>query len=553
MFNSVKSEEFVKLLQNYNLSVKRDEYTNQFLNYYSDKQKYNDFIKNKINDYIENNLNSDDCIDVNGIVKNFEYLKNQKINNIFEKIGINEIVDLDKTKRNYNKRQLYNEYLYDAILNKNRKNQNNNKFINYFEDNILKSNIDTLVTLLTILDNAEKHYNKHNKFNDDISTLKILISELFDDEKYIAKLIELIQNEYINSENEYDIQEGITTRKDIKYLILNMKCNGYMFCISFLKNLYDKYSHKLDIVEITKDKKFVNYLIFIMRESMTKVSIIINKLLLLMKDYMNDVEDSYYNLLNYKKIDIKLSSDKYSKDDLKKIDRNLVHFNISKYITNENEKIYDCNVSNEIKIYSDILKSYYSSRYLDRIMKIDYLESSIKIKMKFGDIKYMFEMNLFQYTILKLIYENNEIKLCEIINKSNIDGEYIEKIINGFLKLELIKRTNKNIHETIFVINNDFYHEKQRLNITHKINKIHVKNENYLFLKDKIIYCNLIDTLKKKNKEYNSEELFEILSKNIPFKFTQDELFIEIKKGINIEDVVKIESTNSYKFALHNP
>lgn len=535
-----KSKEFIDILQNYNISIKNNGYSEQFKNYYNNKSEYDNFIKNKIICFINNVLNSDDKADVNKIIKNFEYLGNIKLNEIYEKIGIKEICDLDKSKNNTEKRKIYNKYLYEIIINEKRKNQNKKSFVKYFQINILKSNIQSLIILTTILKRIEKYNNKNNISNKYILEIKGVISELFDDDKYISKFIQYINNEYKN--DEYDSQES-KKKKDIQQLILNMKSCGYLFFNKYLHSLYEKYFYKIDILEIEQDRKFVNYLIFTMKDSGEKVSIIVNKLLLLMKDYLDDIEDCYYNLLNYNKIDIKLSSNKYTKEDVNKLKRSCVNFNITKLLGKNNKNIYECNIPKEIAIYNDILKSYYDARYLDRIMKIDHLESFVKIRMHF-DKTYTFEMNLLQYTILKLIYENNGTTINEIINNSKVNEELVEKIINGFLKLQLIKRTDENIDKTIFVINDNFCHEKTRLNIIHKINKITIIDNQYLFKKDKVIYCNIIDMLKKTLKIHSFEEIYENLHKRVPFKFTEDEVYTEITNGVNIEDIKKLEEND---------
>ena len=132
MFDSEKSEEFIKLLKTYNVSVKNSEYSNQFTNYYSDRKKYDEFINNKIYSYIDNKLNTNKEIDLNEIIKNFEYLRSMKLNNVLDKIGIKEIFDLDKTKTDSEKRKIYNNILYNTILNQKRANQNNCNFLNFF-------------------------------------------------------------------------------------------------------------------------------------------------------------------------------------------------------------------------------------------------------------------------------------------------------------------------------------------------------------------------------------------------------------------------------------
>lgn len=540
MIGLKKSTEFINILQNYNISIKSNGYSEQFKNYYGNRPEYDNFIQNKITCFINNILNSDNEADVNKIIKNFEYLTSLRLNEVYEKIGIKEICDLDKSKNNSEKRKMYNKYLYEIIINEKRKNQNNKNFIEYFQINILKSNIPSLIILTTILKRIEKYNKKNDINNENILTIKKTASELFDDDKYINNFIQYINNEYKN--DEYDCQDSIK-KKDIRQLILNMKSCGYLFFNKYLQSLYGKYLHKIDILEIEQNRKFVNYLIFTMRDSEEKVSIIVNKLLLLMKDYLDDIEDCYYNLLNYNKIDIKLSSDKYTKEDVNKLKRSCVNFNITKLLPKNDKNIYECNIPKEIAIYNDILKSYYNARYLDRIMKIDHLESFVKIRMQF-DKTYIFEMNFLQYTILKLIFENDGVTINEIINNSKVNKEFIEKIINGFLKLQLIKRTNNNIDKTIFIINNDFCHEKTRLNIIHKINKITTMDDQYLFKKDKVIYCNIIDMLKKTLKIHSFEEICQNLNKRVPFKFTEDEVHTEITKGINIEDIKKLEENN---------
>jgi hypothetical protein len=548
IFDFNKSKIFIDLLKNYNITVKNDEYSIQFGNYYNNREEYYKYIDNKLFEFVNTTLNADKNTDINRIVKNFEYLHNLKITELEEKIGIKEIWDLDKLTSPSKKRYKYIKYVYDEIFNKKRLNQDNKTFIEFFQINLLKSNISTFVILLTIL-------NKIKKYNNDNNILNIIeeeIGELFDDEKYVKNLINFIQSEYISCENEIDIQEGNIKKKNIKFLILKMKSGGYLFFNSYLKNLYEKYSHKIDILDIEKDRKFVNYLIFIVRENTEKIYLIINKLLLTMKDYLDDMEDSYYNLINYNKIAIKNDTNKYTDKEIDNLKRNCVNINITKYIMKENEKIYKCNIPKEVLIYYDILKSYYNARYLDRIMEIDYLESTIKIKMNF-DKKYTFEMNLFQYSILKLIYDNKETKLINIINKTKIECEIVEKIINGFLKIELIKRTDENINDIKFIINNNFCHEKTNLNIVHKINKININDNNYLFQKNKVIYCNLIDILKKIKDKCNETTLNEKLLKRIPFKFTNEEVLNEIKNGINIGDIKKIinnENDIYYKFTI---
>jgi hypothetical protein len=534
MFEDDDNDSFAKLMKKYDVTVKKNVYSQQFNNFYDNRKEYDEYIENKIYMYLTEKLNEHNKIDINEIISNFEYLLNRRINDIFDEIGIKEIVDINKTKGN-NKRQIYNEILYRSLFLSKRKNQNHNEFVTYFSDNIEYISIESLSKLSLVLERAEYFSLKNNKIIcEEIKNLKMMISELFDESKNINKLIKYVQENYINeNENNYSY-ELTTNKKNIKYLINNMKCSGYLFFKNYLIFLQNKYSHSSNIESINKDKKLVNYFIFIIKDSKTSTSIIINKLLLNIKMYLDDTEDSYYNMMNYKKIDIRVCSDKYKNIKVDELKRNNVNFNIARSIFTNN-KNDEFNMPSDITIYKNILESYYGSRYLDRKLYVDNYESTVKIKLNFGIKSYTLEMNMFQYSILKLMHISSNINLSKIIEKTGMDINLIEKIINEFLELELIKRTNERIDETKFTINKNFCHENNNLNITQKIIAKNLKNDS-LFEKNKIIYCVLIDLLKK-SEQLSFGTIYSEVSKKLPFNVEIGEIYNEINKGIDIEDI----------------
>ena len=285
MFKNDDNDSFIKLINKYNISVKKNEYTEQFNNYYYNKSKYDEYIKNKICSYIREKLTSLNNIDINEIISNFNYLINTKINNIYEDIGITEIIEIN-TQRGYNNRSVYNKYLYDIILKDKRENQNNKDFATYFSESVENINIDSLSKMSALLERINFFSIKNeNVFIDDINNIRIIISEMFDEEENINKLIKYIQNMYINDDESYELTPN---KKNIKYLLNNMKCDGYLFFKNYLTFIKNKYrTNKINIMDVNKDRKIINYFILILKDKKSNISIIINKLLLNIKIYIN--------------------------------------------------------------------------------------------------------------------------------------------------------------------------------------------------------------------------------------------------------------------------
>ena len=540
LFDENKKNIFIDFLRPYGIDIKKNEYTRQFINYHNNNEKYENYIEIELKKFFNETLMTDIKMDINGVIENIKNLINLKMDDTIEKIGLKEILDI-KNEKKYNKISKYNKYLYFCVLKEKRKNQDNDFLINYVIKNVDKLRIPSILTLCKIKDKMKYIFRDNIE---EINNFEEMIFEMFDDEKtikkflgYIRSINEKVQENYENEEEEI--------KENLKYLLRNMRCDGYLFFNNFLKNLYNTHKGKLDIEDITRDKKLVNYLIYLTKNYKKDSSLTTNKILLSMKMFLDDIESSYFDTLNYRKINIKNTSEKYKNINKNEIKRNKINFVVLRNSLQEN-KLYNCNVPKDILLYSDILNSYYKARYPDRKLNMDWLSSTIIVKIKFDVEDFILEMNMLQYEILKLIIDGNgETDLCKIIEKTEIDLDVIEKIINGFLKLEIIKRTNENINRTKFIKNEIFSHKNNRLNIVQKITSIeNVEEKSYLFEKSKIIYCNLIDFMKKNSLSYFTiEELFNITKDRLKFEITKEEIFHEIKYGIDVKEDIEERDT----------
>jgi len=537
IFDDSNNDSFSNILENYDIILPKNEYTCQFNNYYENKEEYDNFVRNKLFEYFLNKLDNNKNVDINEVVSNFEEYINKKSCVIFNEIGIDDIINID-VKNKKRKRNIYEKNLYEVMFFNKRKCQENKIFIDYFSSKTECVSIPSLIKLCKIIERGKKLYLKENENMEHLEYLSCLITELFDDEKNINRLIKYIQEYYVNEEENNYEYELTKEKKDLSYMINIMKCCGYLLFINYEKKLRKKYlnEHSLDIIK--KDQKIINYFIIVLRENNNKIETIITSILSRMRTYLQDIEDCYYNMFNYRKIDIKIQSEKYKKIDVNNLERNKTYFNISRNncLKSKDNKF---NLPTDLKLYNDILNSYYmSSRYLDRSIFMNYNESSVKFSLKFGLKKFIFNMNFYQYSILKLIYKVPNVNLNKIIEKTNLEINIIEQVLNDLLKIELIKRTEENIENIQFKINEHFSSEKTNINIMNfSFNT--KESEDRLFNKDKVIYCNIIDILKKRyNIDYlDFEEINSILKKKLPFIVTDKDVQESINKGIDINDI----------------
>ena len=532
-----------------------------------------EYIKEQINNYLNENyrlINLSNA-DINYYIEHINLFAKKKFREIINELKIEHIISMLDYCSNANKNYLdyRNEYyriFYNKIicgLYKPVGFQNETKLEEIINDNWKKINFDNFIEFTKTL-------NKIKYLGQNVDNYIKLISDKFDSSDNILKLLDYInkvffediKNNNDNSDNSDNLDNLDSIDKidwvkespkyNFRFVVDNLKSNGYLMFEEYNKQLKTKYKKPQKIELIKKDKKLINYFIYIVsKKDSNSVNRKVNEILLRMRDYIYDLEDSYNNNIGYQKITVKQESDKYKSIDLSSFNRTNATFNIFKYSNINSNSVSEFNLDSKIEPYFDIYRKYYNSRYPDREVEFDPFQSTLIVKMKFTEKMYYIHMALIQYIVLDIIYNSDEINTLKISEKSGIKIEYLQETINSLLQIKIIKRTNaKSIEELKFYINYDFTHENNKISISSLVIKEEssnncAKKEEYMHDRNTIILSNVYDYIKR-NKTFVKDILITELGYKIPFKISQQQIDDVIKTLIDKEHITEITLPNPY-------
>jgi hypothetical protein len=547
------------------------------INYYI--EKINNFMKKKFRDIVSeiniehiisfcdyklknikkyNNSNSNDESETK--VSNYIYWRNEYYSQVYKKIicGLYKpIKSQQKTELNVLIENFWENINFDNIIQFT-KTINKIKFLGLYdsnknsEENFIGQNIDTYINIIS------------DKFDLNQNLIKLIdyITESFKDEKdnSLKKKYES-DNSEDNEENDYSeifVEElkKTNSKYNFRFIVDNMKLNGYMLFEEFNKNLKKKYKKPQPINIIKSDKNIINYFIYLVsQKDSNSVNRKVNEILLRMRDYICDIQDSFYNNIGYQKITVKQESEKYKNLDLSSFNRENCQFTIFKYSNTYSNPVSEFKLNKDTEPYFDIYKAYYNSRYPDRQVEFDPFQSTLIIKMIFMEKIYYIHLSLIQYIVLDKIFNNGDnhdgINILEISEKTSIPIKYLQESINSLLHIKIIKRSSdsKTIEGLKFYINYDFEYKTNKLSICSLINKTKEDEEEkkeFLHDRNTILLSNMYDYIKK-NKTFTKDVLITELKHKIPFKITLEQIESVIKVLLDKEDVVKIEMPNPYE------
>ena len=516
--------------------------------YYNDlafnPEKINQIIQDFINSYIDEKYKILNLInaDINYYIEHINLLADKKFKDVIKELNLEHILSILDYGTNNKVNYLFwrNEYykvFFEKIIKgiyKLNNHTNFNKLEYIINEEWNKINFNKFIEFSKVL-------NKLKYFGNNVDNYIKIISDKFDSDKNIQKLLDYINKvfcEEIQDETIYNnIAEEIEcyiknpTIYDFRFIVENLKSCGYLLFEKYNKHLLLKYKDTKKIELIKKDKKLINYFLFIISK---KESNTVNKkvieILLRIKNYIFDIEDSHYNNIAYQKITVKQESEKYKHVDLTNLKRSNAVFTIFKYSNINSNAVSKFNLNNLIEPYFDIYEKYYNSRYPDREIEFDPFLSTLIIKIKFLQKNYYIHLALIQYIILDIIYNNIEgINIYKISEKSGIEIEYLEETINSLLKIKIIKRTDtKSIDDVNFYLNNDFKNDSNKISISSLVIKEYIDKTNdkkyeYLFDRKSILLSNLYDYVKK-NSTFVKDILINELEYKVPFKITQNQI-----------------------------
>lgn len=566
------SEKYINLNNSglYNiLGIQINQSIHIYNKYYNDvsssPEKINQIIKDFINSYLDEKYRLLNIInaDINYYIEHINLLADKKFKDVIKELNLEHLLSILDYGTNNNVNYLYlrNEYykvFFEKIINGIYKPigyKINNKLDYIINEEWNKINFNKFIEFSKVL-------NKLKYFGNNVDNYIKFISDKFDSDKNIQKLLdyinkvfcEEIQDDAIfnNIDDEIECYIKNPTKYDFRFIVDNLKSCGYLLFEKYNKHLLLKYKNIKKIELIKKDKKLINYFLFIISK---KESNTVNKkvieILLRIKNYIFDIEDSHYNNIAYQKITVKQESDKYKHVDLTNLKRSDAVFTILKYSNKNSNDVSKFNLNNAIEPYFDIYEKYYNSRYPDREIEFDPFLSTLIIKIKFLEKKYFIHLALIQYIILDIIYNNTEgINIYKISEKSGIKIEYLEETINSLLKIKIIKRTDaKSIEDVNFFLNNDFKNDSNKISICslvikENMDKTSDKKYEYLFDRKSILLSNLYDYVKK-NSTFVKDILINELEYKVPFKITQNQIDEVIEILLSQNHIIKINLSNN--------
>lgn len=569
-------------------------YNECFINYLSEPNKTNNYIKSGINNYIDRNyslINVYDA-DINYYIERINLFVEKKFSNIIDEINLKPIISMcDYLKKNHSSNDNINHYIqwrneYYKILWNNiicnkyniRETKENNNIIDLLDKYWNKIKFSNIIELSNSL--KKIRFLSLEEYEENINDFIKIIIEKFDENENLVKLIDYIESRFnykndsknssvkISEENleesfielddyEKDVKSS-NSKYNFRFIVDNLKSNGYLLFEEFNKKIKNKYKKPQEIDIIRIDKRIINYFLYLIsQKDSNNTNRKVNELLISMKNYIDDIEESYYNNIAYRKITVKQESDKYKSIDLSSYNRENSTFTIFKYCNTNKNDIKEFNLSPQIEPYFDIYKSYYSSRYPDREIEFDPIKSTLIVKMVFNSKPYYIHLALIQYIIMdKLLKDINGLGINEISSQTNISIKNLQLAINSLLYIKLIKHSanTSNIIDMKFFINYNFVHSSNKISISSlvipKEQEIEVERE-LMHDRNTIILSNLYDYIKK-NRSFTIEQIYDELSKNkIPFKLELEQVVSAIKVMVEKEDITETNENNikTYRYS----
>lgn len=557
-------------------------YNECFINYSLDPNKTHEFIKSQIVNYVDKNYSLIDImdVDINYCIERINLFVEKKFKDIISEINIAHIITMCDYKKNKST-NIPNHYIY--WRNEYYKMIWNKIFCGKYKIYGLNDK-ETLISLLENKWNSIK-FNNLIEFTNSLNKIKflgqdvceyiVLISKKFDERENLSKLLNYIENklEYKNQNIKYYTEEETSVElddyeKEIKthdskynyrFVIDCLKSNGYLLFEGFNIGIKNKYKKQQSIEMIRTDKRIINYFIYLVSQKDANVTNRkVNELLIRIKNFIEDIEESYYNNIAYRKITVRQESEKYKSMDLSSYNRENTTFTIFKYSNINQSSINEYTLCPQIQPYFDIYKSYYNSRYPDREIEFDPIKSTIIVKMIFNSKSYYVHMALIQYIVMDQLFkvkENEGLGIKDISTQLSINVKNLQQTINSLLHVKLIKHSanTSNISDMKFFINYDFNHQSNKISINYLVipkEQEQIDKKDLLYDRNTIILSNLYDYIKK-NKIFTIDNIYNEMSKNkIPFKIELEQIIEALKLMVDKEDIIEMNHDNikTYKY-----
>jgi hypothetical protein len=557
---NLKTDSLIRLFKDMDETIKLDpliEYQSLYKQYETDPETVKTIIKKRIDENFAEMTKKIfiEKADVNYIIGKLYFYEDIKFRDKLKNIFIDTLIimmdyNLD-VKENYNYFKNYYYSLLSSLINCN--------IYEFLVNQLDKITIDNFVKLTKII-------TKISYSNINIDSYKNFINDKFDDIELVKKLINFIKENIIDikdtelEDNKNQNFNDLIHKYDIRFIIDNMKANAYLLFEEYYKYVKARYINykgpitTFPIKELKNDIKLVKYFMFLISiKDKTNINRYVNEILLRIKSYLYDIEDSYNNNYSYYKIKIVGSSEKYKNYNLALYKRDISTFQIIKYNFAPDNFLTSSHISDNLKPYIDMYKSFYSARYPDRDFEVDFIKSNLITKITCLSKDYYIHLALIQYVVLDIIVNSAEGILAKEISATlNIKLSLLNEAFNSLLKIKIIMRNS----ESRFIFNNEFTYDKSKISIFGLIKKYDdeesAKSAEKEFMHDRsvILLCNLVNYAKR-NAPFTIDFVNEKLSTIVPFKFTKENLETALKDAIKDNYISEIKEGSAESSILY--
>lgn len=525
-------------------------YQDNFLMHYTNPNKLKDSIAKKIISYVDSiysRLSVND-VDINYYLDHINMASKVKFQEIAKILQISHTISMidhgskEKVTFKYFSSNYYKEF-NDKIINGKYIIKNETRsLIELLEENWSNINFENLVEFTTTL-------NRMKYFGQDVSSFATFYENKFDSKDSIKKLATYIIQNFVDQnelEDNYNFEdENDSVKKyNFRFIVDNLKSNGFALFEEYREQIINRYRHSINIDQVKNDKKIVFYFMrIISQKDANTVNRFVNEMLIKIRDYLYDLEDSFNNNRDYQKIRIEAQSEKYKDFDLSTLKRDKYNFTMIKYLFGE-ETINTYKLNKNIEPYFDIYRAHYYNRYPDRQINFDIIKSSITVELKYDEKIYYVHMAIIQYLVLdRIMSKSGGLTITEISEETGIPVMSLKETINSLIKIKLIGKTGGTDIESIKIMENPkFTYDKNKISIYSLVQKDKPddkteKPREFLHDRNTIVLCNLIDWVKK-NKYFYKDTIVESIKYKIPFVITDEQLDNSIDKALK-DDIIK--------------
>jgi hypothetical protein len=572
---NITNNNFTFLVDNEELNENIKSYQENFVLNHNNPENLKNNLLIKIHDYIDNVYNKINIegADINYYLEHINLESKIKFVNIISLLKINNIISMMDYGQKHSLNNHYINFRYEYFKYFNLRIINGKYNINktnglktlheLINDNWSNINFDNLINFTSTI-NRMKFFNLNidifknifeNKFNskDNIDKLIVYLTQNFIVDTETNQSDYQINNDFsdeYDNENYNEFENDLESRNkkfNFRFIIDNLKSNGYGLFEEYQIQVFNRYKHSIVHEQLKKDISLIHYFMkIISQKEATNVNRCVNEILIRIRDYLFDIEDSYNSNQDYQKIRIDLQSEKYKTLDLKTLKRDKHNFIMLKYLFGD-PIIKNYKINKSIEPYFDIYKAFYSNRYPDREISYDIIKSSITGEIEYTDTKYYIHMATIQYIVLDAIMNSKSgLTVNEISTQTNIPVISLKETINSLLKIKLVGKTNGKSIESIKIIENpNFSYEKTKISIyslvqNDKLTTNIEKPREFLHDRNIIVYSNLIDYVKK-NKYFYQDTIEESIKYRIPFTITNEQLEYSINQALKDTIVNKIQ------------